>query len=199
MAEGTRAGRYVALLRGINLGGKNKVPMATLSAMFVDLGCTDVETYIQSGNVVYTATNQVAGRVARRIPEMIHEQLGLKVPVITRTVAELREAVENNPFLKEGADEATLHLVFLGDEPTEQQVAVLDPERSPGDRSAVRGREVYLFCPNGLARTKLTNAYFDSQLKTVSTVRNWRTVLALVHMAEGGITSTGLPRPVSLR
>lgn len=189
MAEGTRAGRYVALLRGINVGGKNNVPMKMLASMFVDLGCTDVQTYIQSGNVIYTATEEVAESVTRRIPELLRERLGLKVPVVTRTAAELREAVQSNPFLIEGKDESTLHLAFLRNQPTDEQIAALDPERSPGDRFAVRGREVYLFCPNGVARTKLTNAYFDSQLKTMSTMRNWRTVLALIQMVEEGMAS----------
>jgi uncharacterized protein (DUF1697 family) len=176
-------GPHVALLRGINLGGKNKLPMRTLAAMFAELGCSGVKTYIQSGNVVFTATGEVAESVEHRIPEMIQEQLGLRVPVVTRTASELREAVENNPFLKEGKEAETLHLAFLKDRPSGEAVALLDPARSPGDRFAVSGREVYLYCPNGVAKSKLTNAYFDSALKTVSTVRNWRTVLALMQMA----------------
>ncbi len=176
-------GTHIALLRGINVGGKNRLPMAELRALFEELGCADVRTYIQSGNVVFTADSSVAGELPERVEWAIGERFGLGVPVVLRDAAELEEAARANPFLEEGADEKTLHLMFLRDRPEQARVEALDPERSPPDRFVVRGREVYLCCPNGVARTKLTTGYFDTRLETVSTVRNLRTVHKLLEMA----------------
>ena len=181
--------RFVALLRGINVGGKNKLPMRDLAATFEAAGCTDVETYIQSGNVVYTTTSDGAAQIPQTISQRIAEQFGLDVPVIVRSSAELDEVVAQNPFLAEGADTDALHVAFLAHPPRAEAVAALDPQRSPPDRFAVLGKEVYLCLPNGMARTKLTNAYFDRALSTISTMRNWRTVLTLAQMASrsGGV------------
>jgi uncharacterized protein (DUF1697 family) len=107
------------------------------------------------------------------------------VPVVLRSAAELRAVVRGNPFLEAGADPATLHVAFLADRPTAAAAASLDPARSPPDAFAVRGREVYLHLPNGGARSKLTTAWLDARLDTVSTVRNWRTVERLLALASG--------------
>jgi uncharacterized protein (DUF1697 family) len=102
-----------------------------------------------------------------------------------RTADELRAVAQGNPFLDEGADADTLHVAFLADRPRSDRVAALDANRSPGDSFVVRGSEIYLRLPNGVARTKLTNAYFDSKLSTISTARNWRTVLKLLELMQG--------------
>ena len=175
-------GVYVALLRGINVGGKNMLPIKDLIAMFTDAGCSAVRTYIQSGNVVFEARQDLANTIPALIAAAISDRFGARVPVITRTAAELREVARSNPFLRAGVDTGTLHVMFLANSPEAGKVASLDPNRSPTDEFVVRGREVYLRCPNGLARTKLTNGYFDSKLATTSTVRNWRTVLKLLQL-----------------
>ncbi|MFI5308477.1 MAG: M1 family aminopeptidase [Polyangiales bacterium] len=179
MAKADAPGSHVALLRGINVGGKNKLRMTDLAALFAAEGCSDVRTYIQSGNVVYRAPSRVTGRLPERIAAAIEKRFDLRVPVVTRTAAELNEAVRSNPFVRRGADPASLHVAFLADTPTAKQIATLDPTRSLPDELAVRGREIFLCLPNGVARTKLTNAYFDSKLSTTSTIRNLRTVLEL--------------------
>lgn len=188
--------RYVALLRGINLGGKNKLPMKELSTLFSAAGCCDIQTYIQSGNVVFTAPLSVAGRICDEITAQVMKRFGLSVPVVLRSATELQEAHNNNPFLKLGMAEETLHVTFLADLPSAHRIESLDPERSPGDTFLVRGREIYLRLPNGVAKSKLTNAYFDSKLGTTSTSRNWRTVTTLCEMCSsaGGV---GTPRSVS--
>jgi len=178
-----RATAHVALLRGINVGGKNGLPMQSLRALFADAGCSDVRTYIQSGNVIFRASPSLARRIPAVIEQAISDQFGLRVPVVTRTTAGLRDVVIGNPFLPRATDTATLHVAFLGAKPTEAQVATLDPNRSPPDEFAVRGREIYLRLPNGVGRSKLTNAYLDSKLGTTSTLRNWRTVLRLAELA----------------
>lgn len=171
---------HVALLRGINVGGKNKLPMANLIELFSAAGCSEVRTYIQSGNVLFRAAPKTAERIAEVVSKGIASRHGLRIPVVLRTVAELTKAAAGNPFLASGADPAHLHVAFLAGAPDRRRGAALDPARSPGDSFALRGREIYLHLPNGVARTKLTNAWLDAALGTTSTVRNWRTVLELL-------------------
>jgi uncharacterized protein (DUF1697 family) len=177
-------GRYIALLRGINVGGNNLLPMKDLAAIFEAAGCSEVTTYIQSGNVAFTAEADTAPDLASVITNAIQQSFACKPPVVLRSASELRAAIENNPFLKAGRPEETLHLSFLADLPTPEQLAELNPARSRGDSFQVLGREIYLDLPNGVGKSRLTNAYFDSKLKTVSTQRNWRTVLWLSKMLD---------------
>jgi uncharacterized protein (DUF1697 family) len=176
---------YLALLRGINVGGKNKLPMKDLSALFVAAGCADVRTYIQSGNVILRAEPGVAASLPELIPARIAKSFGYQTPIVLRTADQLRSVASHNPFLEAGAAEETLHVYFLADLPDPRRVDALDPDRSPPDAFVVRGQEIYLQLPNGMARTRLTNAYFDSKLATTSTARNWRTVMRLLQLMEG--------------
>src|SRR5262249_40013143 len=114
---------YAALLRGINVGGKNKVPMLELAAIFGEIGCTDVVTYIQSGNVVFRAPASLAASLPKTAARRIAEEFGCKVPVILRTAAELRAAHAENPFVARGLDPNALHIMFLADRPTARAVA----------------------------------------------------------------------------
>ena len=173
----------IALLRGINVGGKNRLPMKDLAAMFVDAGCDDVRTYIQSGNVVFRVDPASADGIPAQIGASILDRFGYEIPVVTRRARDLEAILEANPFVEAGAETDRLHVVFLADAPDAEHLEALDPDRSPPDEFAVRGREIYLHCPNGLARSKLTNAWFDSRLSTVSTMRNWKTVRKLLELA----------------
>jgi len=178
--------RCVALLRGVNVGGKNLLAMRELAGMFAGAGCVDVVTYIQSGNVVFGAPGECVVGLAEGMEAEIAERFGIRSPVVLRTAAEMQRAYAGNPFV--GAPEEMLHLYFLRDEPDEPdgaKVKGLDPERSTGDSFAVRGREIYLHLPAGMARTKLTNGYFDKALGTVCTARSWKTVGRLVEMVGG--------------
>ena len=160
---GTSAtGVNVALLRGINVGGKNRLPMKELAAMFVDLGCDDVRTYIQSGNVLFRTSPTLGEDISSLIGSSIFSRFGYRVPVVTRTAQDLQEIVQANPFLEAGAETDKLHVVFLAGLPDGAHVESLDPNRSPSDEFAVLGREIYLCCPNGLARSA-------SSLTTTST------------------------------
>jgi uncharacterized protein (DUF1697 family) len=171
--------RHVALLRGINVGGKNMLPMKMLAEIFAIAGCTDVATYIQSGNVVFCAEEKLARELGGAVTKQVEKQFGLKVPVVIRSAAELDTVILANPF--ERAEEM-LHVLFLADRPGTDLVAGLDPARSSPDEYVVVGRNIYAKLVTGAAKTKLTNVYFDSKLKTVSTMRNWRTVLKLAEM-----------------
>ena len=183
MSPGAKTGVYVALMRGINVGGKNRLPMKDLAAMFGGAGCADVVTYIQSGNVVFRATDACAARVPAAVAKAVADRFAFRSPVVVRSAAELRAVARGNPYLKVGADVDALHVLFLVDRPSAARVAELDSHRSPPDEFLVRGREVYFRCPNGVGRSKLTVGYFDSKLATTSTLRNWRTVLKLVEMS----------------
>lgn len=176
---------HVALLRGINVGGRNTLPMKRLAAMFEQAGCNNVRTYIASGNVLFTASPTLARRIPALVGADIRDEFDFEPPIVTRSAAQLDEIVEANPFLGTKADEKMLHVVFLADTPPATAVAKLDRQRSPPDEFAANGSEIYLHCPQGLARTKLTNAWFDATLGTVSTVRNWRTTRKLQEMAAG--------------
>jgi uncharacterized protein (DUF1697 family) len=175
---------YLALLRGINLGPRNKVSMPDLVEVFARARCQDVRTYIQSGNVIFGATPEVSTQLTELITKEIQNRFGHKVPVMLRTTREMREVVRENPFLEEGAAEDILHVMFLADRPKPGAVKSLDPGRSPPNRFNVREKEVYLLFPDGFARTKLTSSYFDSKLGTIGTVRSWRTVTKLLELME---------------
>jgi uncharacterized protein (DUF1697 family) len=171
----------VALLRGINVGGKNALPMRELTALFEAAGASDVQTYIQSGNVVFKAAGP--DKVAAAVEKRIADTFKLRVPIVLRTSAELAKILRANPFLAHADNPKALHVMFLAGKPAARAVAALDAKRSPPDAFRVIGREIYLCCPNGMARTRLTNDYFDRALATTSTVRNWRTVLTLAELS----------------
>ncbi len=173
---------YVALLRGINVGGKNKLPMPALAALFTESGCTSVQTYIQSGNVLFAADAGIAAGLPAEITRLISERFGLRVPVVLRTAAQIADTFHNNSFLAQGLPIETLHVMFLADLPSPERAASLDSNRSAPDAFVVQGRDIYLYLPNGVADTKLTNAYFDAKLATVSTSRNWKTVTKLLEL-----------------
>lgn len=182
---------YIALLRGINVGGRNKLPMATLREIVTRVGGDAVQTYIQSGNVVFQADHEVE-HLADALRRGIADTQGLDIPIVLLKGDEFRTLLGKNPFLtvaQESAEEdevdiKTLHVGFLADSPTGEQIAGLNPDHSPPDSFHVAGRAVYLRYPKGLARSKLTNAYFDRRLQTVCTVRNWKTCLKLLEMLE---------------
>ena len=182
---GANAVTNLALLRGINVGGKNKLAMKELARIFSAAGCRDVRTYIQSGNVLFEAEPELAAQVPGRVTAGIAESFGYKTPVVLRTAEQLAKVVAENPFLAAGADPQTLHVLFLADVPSPGRIDLLDPDRSPPDSFVVRGPEVFLHTPGGLGRSKLTNAYFDSRLDTTSTGRNWQTVTKLLALMDG--------------
>jgi uncharacterized protein (DUF1697 family) len=183
---------YIALLRGINVGGKNSLPMKDLTAMFEKAGCSHVATYIQSGNVVFKAEAKLALEITSIITRAISRDFKLNVPVIIRSAQELLKIAKNNPFLKKGGTADTAHVAFLMHTALRDRILQLDARRSPGDEFWVMGSEVYLHCPKGFGRTKLTNQYFDSKLGTTSTIRNWKTVLKLLEMTQTASLGSGV-------
>src|SRR5262245_31349362 len=175
--SGSRA--LVALLRGINVGGRNSVPMAGLRSLLQDkLGLEDVTTYIQSGNVLFRSRTPVK-TLPGRIEDAIADAYGVRPTVVLRTPAELETIVESIPF----TDTAKAHVVFLERKPTATAAARLDPDRSPGDAFELVGRELYLHLGNGAGRTRLTGDYLERTLGVRGTQRNWNTVVKLLPLA----------------
>jgi uncharacterized protein (DUF1697 family) len=167
---------FAALLRGVNVGGRGKLPMPELVKAFESLGHTDVRSYIQSGNVVFRSTVADAAKVSAALERAIAEQFGLETRVLLRTHGELEKVASGSPF------DESVHVVFLDGEPKPAAVASLDPARSPGDRLEVAGREIYLSLANGAGRTKLTLDWLERRLGVAGTQRNWNTVLKLVEL-----------------
>ena len=185
---------YVAFLRGLNVGGRNRIAMDELSAVFEASGARSVRTYIQSGNVLFQAPEEELERVLAAVEDQLEARLGSKIPVASRSGSHLQSIAAGHPFRSIATDPRHLHVGFLRERPPPEIVARLDPDRSPPDRMLVRGAEIYLLLLNGAARSKLSNAYFESVLEIPSTFRNWRTVRALARMAapEDGPTNRGL-------
>ena len=171
---------YVALLRAVNLGGRNRVPMAELRALLGSRGFEDVVTYVQSGNVVLRSAKGLQA-TAGAIEHELAKAFGVTSKVLLRTPGELRRIARANPFAGREDDPRRLLVVFLSRRPG--TVSKLDPDRSPRDEFSLRGREIYLHLPNGFGRSKLTVAYFEQALGVEATARNWQTVLKLVDLS----------------
>jgi uncharacterized protein (DUF1697 family) len=174
--------RYVALLRAVNVGGKNSLPMGELRVALREQ-YPDVATVLQSGNVILTSTRP-ASTTANDISRTIEGAFGLRVTVVVRSAAEIESVVRRNPFVEGGVapNPALLHVAFLEQRPTPEAIRSLDPTRSPPDAFVVSGCEVYLAYPNGSGRTRLTLDYLEKRLGVVGTARNWRTVGRLAEL-----------------
>jgi uncharacterized protein (DUF1697 family) len=172
----------IALLRGINVGGKKKVSMGDLRALFDELEAEDVRTHLQSGNVVFKSVLRDT-ELIDRVEKAIARELGLKVTVVVRTKAQLAKVVANNPFAEKVKEQAKLHVAFLAAAPARDSVRGLDPTYGAPDEFRLAGREIYLYYPNGYGRTKINNAYFERKLGVAATTRNWNTVTKLAELA----------------
>lgn len=168
--------RHVALLRAINVGSGRKVPMAELRELFGELGATDVRTYIQSGNVVYTGALDAAALRAA-----LSARFGFDIPVVLRSAAAM--AALHNPWPDE--DPALVAVAFLGDAPAPERLARLDPARIAPDELRPAGAELWMRCPTTFAKTKITVDWLERQLGTPATVRNLRTSMLLADWANG--------------
>jgi uncharacterized protein (DUF1697 family) len=171
---------YVALLRGINVGGNNKVPMADLRAMCAGLGYENVETYIQSGNVVFAASDSET-KVVANVEAALLATFGLTLSVVVRSAAELVDIIARNPF--PGETEGTkLHVTCFSEPLTAAMVAKLDPAIAPPDTFVLDGRDMYLHLPGGMGTSKLA-VHVGQKLGKLGTTRNWNTVVKLVEMS----------------
>ncbi len=169
---------WVALLRGINVGGRNRVPMAELRDLFEQAGLGSVSSYIQSGNVLFASDAADRDALSRQLEQAVLEIFGVSSPVVLRTAAELRRIAGSPPF---GPDTSQTYVAFLDREPVEPgALASFDP--AP-DRFELVGTEVYLVYPNGVHGSRLTGSLIERRLGVTATLRNWRTVSKLAELA----------------
>jgi uncharacterized protein (DUF1697 family) len=172
---------YISMLRGINVSGQRKVNMQELRRLYASLGFEGVQTYIQSGNVIFRCPLTDPRRLTETIESEIRRSFGLEVKVFVRTSAEFRELVGNNPFA--GRDESKLHVTFLSGQPARVPLGEMRDARSGAEDFLISGQSVYLFCPDGYGGTELSNGFFERKLKVAATTRNWKTVNSLLSIA----------------
>lgn len=174
---------YISILRGINVGNK-QIKMADLQKLYEDLGFENITTYIQSGNVIFSVKESIGdSKVAEQIEKKIADQYPFEVPVIVRTVEEWQAGIDANPFLKrQDVEPDKLHVTFLAEAPGRESLEKIAGYDYPPDEFEIVGKEVYLRCPNGYGRTKLSNTFFESKLKVTATTRNWKTVKKLLEL-----------------
>jgi uncharacterized protein (DUF1697 family) len=171
---------YAALLRGVNVG-KNKLAMADFRSVLTDLGAQDVQTYLQSGNAVFGHSTAKPAELAQAIEKGLAE-LGVSSRVLLRTGRQLAAVLAKNPFLTRESDPVKLHVTFLAEPPAADRVPKLQVPAGETATFHLARTEVYLHCPDGYGRTKLTNSFIESRLGTAATTRNWRTVTALAEL-----------------
>jgi uncharacterized protein (DUF1697 family) len=173
---------YVALLRGINVGGRTVLPMADLRRVATGCGFESVQTYIQSGNLIFTSSARAAA-VAEQLELAIAAEGGPAPAVAVRTRAELSRVVDGNPYVERSTDPKQLHVAFAVRDAAPAAVDPSELQRFAPEELTVSGAQTYLFLPNGIGRSKLAE-FLTRQKGAVGTVRNWRTVLKLLALAE---------------
>ncbi len=172
----------IALLRGINIGGNNPLPMKELSALLTGMGLRDVQTYIQSGNVVFRCDVKNRAALATKISAAIEAQHGFAPHVLLLDAAELRKAMAGNPYPEAEADPKSLSLLFLDEAPPHPDLKSLEAIRADSERFKLAGKVFYLHAPEGFGRSRLA-ARAEKLLGVAASGRNWNTVCKLAQMA----------------
>jgi uncharacterized protein (DUF1697 family) len=172
--------RYVAFLRGINVSGQKLIKMEALRQYFELPGFKNIVSYIQSGNVLFDSKETDEAKLLAKIEKQLAKQLGYEVPVVLRSVAEMKEVIGGNPFKDEPADSVRkLYVHFLSGAPDKAQHSCLDSYKSDQEEIKIVGREMYFLAP-GFGNTKLTNSLIEKKLGVTATARNWATVNKVV-------------------
>jgi uncharacterized protein (DUF1697 family) len=175
----------ISMLRGVNVGGHNKIKMDGLRALYESMKLWDAQTYVQSGNVIFRTDERDIARLAKRIDDGIERKFGFRPDVILRTATEMREVVAKNPFAKRrGIEPGKLLVSFLASDPVEEGLEKVRQMKCDPEELRIDGREVYIYFPNGMGRSKLPWAELDKILKTPATGRNWNSVTKMLEMAE---------------
>jgi len=169
--------KYIALLKGINVGGQKMIKMKDLVNALASLHFSSIKTYLQSGNVVFEHEVEDILKLTEKIESKISEAFGFAVKTIIHTNDELESIINNNPFVDEpDIDPEKLHVTFLSEMPEQSRVENLEIKKEEVEKFSIISREVYLYCPNGYGNTKLNNSVFEKKLNVIATTRNWKTV-----------------------
>ena len=178
--------RYVSLFRGINVGGHQTVRMDALKELHTSLNLQDVQTYIQSGNVVFASDNPDVTMIQKDIEDGFAQKFGFQVKVMVRTAGEFNKMVENNPFQNQPIRELKwVVAIFLASDPISTALEDIQKTYTGPEEIHIIGKEAFIYYPEGLGRSKLTNTFLEKKLKAAGTARNWNTVLRLQKMMEG--------------
>ena len=186
---------YVSLLRAVNVGGSGLIKMEPLREAYEAIGLADVRTLLQSGNVLFRSGLTDRPRLVKRIVQELERRFDLQVHVILRTLAEVASIVDRGPVLSPRADKSKLLVMFLSSVPDAAAQAALKKwhkDKELKEMLEIRGPEIYLYYPDGVGRSKLTNGVIESKLDTAGTARNWNTLIKLVEVGRSLETNGGL-------
>jgi uncharacterized protein (DUF1697 family) len=175
----------ISMLRGVNVGGHNKIKMDALRALYESLKLRNAQTYVQSGNVIFRTNERDLASLSKRIQNAIQRKFGIRPNVILRTTSELRDVIARNPFAKRrGIEPSKVLVTFLADDPgAEARDRILQMNFDP-EELRIDGREIYIYFPNGIGRSRLSWAAIEKTLKTPGTGRNWNSVTKMLEIAE---------------
>jgi uncharacterized protein (DUF1697 family) len=177
---------YISFLRAVNMTGHNSLKMTDLTDLFKNLGFKDVESFIQSGNVIFNSSEDLPiSDASVKIEKAIFEKFSFTIPVMLRTVPEIKNIFTYNPFLKlDKFDSSKMAVIFLYEEPSEAQIQKVKDIEYPPDQFQIIQREIFIYCPNGFGRTKLYTNFFEKKMHVTGTARNWKTISTILNIAE---------------
>jgi len=173
---------YVGLFRGINIIGSNRLPMKDLKLLLENHACVDVETYIQSGNVIFRSAASDVSRLAKQLTAAVSKSHGFAPLVLVLTAGELARAASGNPYPEANDNPKSVHVFFLAERPAKPDLQSLEALKANGERFALKGKAFYLHTPNGFGTSRLAGRV-ERLLGVAAIARNWRTVTTLVEMA----------------
>ena len=176
---------FISILRGINVSGQNRILMTDLKILYERLTFEDVTTYIQSGNVIFKTALELSNQeLAKKIEQAIYDKYNFVVPVIIRSLEEIKDIISSNPFIEEGdINTEKLHVTFLAEKPNETYLQSINNVDYPPDKLIIKNKEVFLYCPGSYGETKLSNKFFENKLRVSATTRNWKTINKLFEIA----------------
>ncbi len=176
---------YISILRGINVSGHKLIKMDALRNLYENMGFSNVITYVQSGNVIFSYDDIEIISLEKKISQQIEKEFGFQVPVIVLSIEKLKHIIDNNPFAEDkNKDKSFFHITFLSSKPEKYDTITIEDKKQNEEDIAFSDHAVYLYCPNGYGRTKLTNNFLESKLMVGATTRNWKTTLELLKIAE---------------
>ncbi len=174
--------KYVALLRGINVGGKNMIKMEALRSTLASLGLENVKSYINSGNLIFETAKTDDGKLAKKIADAICVEFGFRISVMVRSMAEIEQIIADNPFEGQFENDKDLHLFFLNAELSEDQSGLLLAQANESEIFHIRDRHVLCLLKKSILESAVGKGFIDKKLKIAATARNWRTVKKIAEM-----------------
>jgi uncharacterized protein (DUF1697 family) len=176
---------YISILRGINVSGHKPIKMDALRKSYENLGFHKITTYVQSGNVIFTAKDVELNELGEKISRQIKQDFGFEVAVIVLFIDKLKQIINSNPFLSHPDKEQTfLHITFLSSKPDKYDYKTIEDKKQNGEEIFIADNAVYLYCPNGYGKSKLSNSFLETKLKVGATTRNWKTTNEILKIAQ---------------